>query len=111
MWPIWVLSAAGGPHVGPMNLAIGVCISRNVHTYDLRLSKQGLLGFIGYSADILMLICVILLISTDIAVFVVCVILLFLCVCKLGYSGMTCRQIRRLKSDVNTLHAYMFYGL
>ena len=26
MGPTWVLSAQGGPHVGPMNLAIGVVI-------------------------------------------------------------------------------------
>ena len=26
--PIWVLSAPNGPHVGPMNLAIRVCINR-----------------------------------------------------------------------------------
>ena len=31
MGPTWVLSAPDGPHVGPMNLAIGVTITLSGH--------------------------------------------------------------------------------
>ena len=31
MGPTWVLLALDGPHVGPMNLSISVCINKPVH--------------------------------------------------------------------------------
>ena len=42
MGPTWVLSAPGGSHVGPMNLAIW---SVSLYTYDSILQPRFLIGF------------------------------------------------------------------
>ena len=47
MWPTWVLSAPGGPHVGPMNLAI-----RGTHVLYLCLSKVSANGKRCYISNI-----------------------------------------------------------